>query len=95
MNLAWVKTKEMLDSSLGIIGVFLGIWGLVLNWNSAVFTGACLILASHIFVKIWWLRFIVSSDCFQRKFSDTITNFLKGLPGYAAFFTSGTTVEAS
>ena len=37
----------------------------------------------------------VSSDCFQRKFSDTITNFLKGLPGYAAFFTSGTTVEAS
>ena len=58
MNLAWVKTKEILDSSLGIIGVFLGIWGLVLNWNSAVVTGACLILASHIFLKIWWLRFI-------------------------------------
>ena len=51
MNLAWVKTKEILDSFLGIIGVFL-------NWNSAIVTGACLILASHIFVKIWWLRFI-------------------------------------
>lgn len=58
MNLAWVKTKEMLDSSLGVIGVFLGIWGLVLNWNSAVVTGTCLILVSHIFVKKWWLRFI-------------------------------------
>jgi len=58
MNLAWIKTKEMLDSSLGIIGVFLGIWGLVLDWNLAVTTGVCFILASHIFIKIWWLRFI-------------------------------------
>jgi uncharacterized membrane protein YgaE (UPF0421/DUF939 family) len=58
MNLAWIKTKEILDSALGIIGVFIGIWSLVLNWNSAVIAGAMLILLSHIFVKIWWLRFI-------------------------------------
>ena len=58
MNLTWIKTKEMLDVSFGIIGVFLGIWGLVLKWNPAIVTGTILILASHIFVKIWWLRFI-------------------------------------
>ena len=37
----------------------------------------------------------VSSDCFQRKIPDAIINFLKGLPGYAAFFTSGMTAVAS
>ena len=58
MNLTWIKTKEMLDISLGIIGVFLGIWGLVFNWNPAILAGTILILISHIFVKIWWLRFI-------------------------------------
>ena len=38
---------------------------------------------------------IVSSDCIQRKRPDTIINFLKGLAGYAAFFTSGTITVAS
>ena len=37
----------------------------------------------------------VSSDCIQRKRPDTIINFLKGLAGYAAFFTSGTITVAS
>ena len=58
MNLTWIKTKEMLNAFLGIIGVFLGIWGLVLKWNPAIVAGTILILTSHIFVKIWWLRFI-------------------------------------
>jgi hypothetical protein len=37
----------------------------------------------------------VSSDCFQRKRPDAIINFLKCLPDYAAFFTSGTITVAS
>ncbi len=37
----------------------------------------------------------VSSDCFQRKRPDAIINFLKRLPDYAAFFTSGTITVAS
>ena len=31
----------------------------------------------------------VCSDCFQRKIDETIINFPKGLPGYAAFLLSG------
>ena len=58
MNLTWIKTKEMLNACLAIIGVFLGIWGLVLKWSPAIVAGTILILTSHIFVKIWWLRFI-------------------------------------
>jgi hypothetical protein len=37
----------------------------------------------------------VSSDCFQRKISDTITNLVNDLPGYATFFSFGTTTVAS
>ena len=58
MNLRRIKTKEMLNTFLGIIGVFLGVWGLVLEWNPAIVAGTGLILASHFLVKIWWLRFI-------------------------------------
>ena len=38
---------------------------------------------------------LVSSDCFQRKISDILINYLKRLLVYAAFFTSGTTAVAS
>ena len=38
---------------------------------------------------------MVSSDCFQRKISDILINYLKRLLVYAAFFTSGTTAVAS
>ena len=34
-------------------------------------------------------KYIVSTDCFQRKIDETIINFPKGLPGYAAFLLSG------
>jgi len=35
---------------------------------------------------------IVSFDCFQRKCSTVSINSLKNLQGYAAFFTSGSTI---
>ena len=38
---------------------------------------------------------IVSSDCFQRKMIDTIINFLKCLPDYAAFLSSATVTAVS
>ena len=43
----------------------------------------------------FWVSLEVSSDCIQRKRPDTIINFLKGLAGYAAFFTSGMITVAS
>ena len=58
MNLEWIKTKEILNAALGTIGLFLGIWGLFLGWDSVVATGVGLILASHILVKLWWARFL-------------------------------------
>ncbi len=47
------------------------------------------------FLKFCGLTILVSSDYFQREFTDTTTNILNGLPGYAAFFTSGATSVAS
>lgn len=58
VNLKIIKAKEIFGSATGIIGVFVGIWGLVLNIQIVTIIGVILILLSHLTTKMWWLRLV-------------------------------------
>ena len=56
VNLKIIKAKEMFGSASGIIGVFVGVWGLIFNFQIAIVVGVVLILASHLTTKMWPAR---------------------------------------
>ena len=86
------KIKLKLHQSLQLQKIAFGV---IFLWMISFNATACDLATTVKNTTIDGIRTFVSSDCFQRKIFGMIINYLKGLLGYAAFFTSGTTTVVS